>query len=1045
MSVNPQVSICIPVFNGVPYLEECLQSALEQTVNSLEILVSDDGSEDDSLQFIRNRLKDSGRPFRVFENERLGIAGNCNFLIEKAQGEYIKFLFQDDWLEPNCTQKLLEGCKEAPEASLAFSNRKIQLDSPDEPCCQQIYEGCKNLPGHWSRLLPIQPGRQLLEDPALLTAPINKIGEPTTTLLRKSSLERSGGFDPEMDHLLDLDLWLRLMTVGQVVYVDQYLSTFRIHGQQQSILNLAKDRAFEDTIRLYRKLLTHSAFSNMDSIFKSRAMEKLVTASIRDRVPLEDLLNTRKQLKWLTEDRERLLSNEAELLSVQQNLNIAQHQLDRLHNRISFMESTLAWKTRKKMMGVYYFFNRDKNPKQKKKQSNSSPPQESGISLLTPFEGYTKIRFYRPTNVKASIIIPFFNQIELTHQCLKSIDAQTSPDLDFEIILVDDCSDETVQLEQCLEGVKLHQNTKNQGFVHSCNTGASIAKGEYLVFLNNDTQVTSGWLDNMLETFNQVQGSGIVGCKLLFPDGRLQEAGGIIWRDGTGCNYGKWDNPSLPQYEFVREVDYCSGASLAITGNLFHELGGFSEKYAPAYYEDTDLCFRARAAGHKVLYQPKSVVYHVEGATSGTSEESGEKIFQKRNRSIFLKEWGNILASHNKSGSTFSHRHCSAVRHMGEQKILVIDSYVPFHDKESGCQRLFQLLKILQALGYHILFLPDNGYPHEPYTSELRAMGIEVLISQVDNEGWQLLGQYLDCVDIAWVCRPELFEKYQRIIRENHDIQLIYDTVDLHFLRIQREWEIGGKTSRDLEKKWKSYLAQERNCSDIADLTFTVTEEEAKTIRTWGNDVHVVPNVHLLRDTVPPPIEDRNGLLFIGSYNHPPNIDAALWLCQEIMPLIWQSLPELSLTLLGSNPTPEVKALANDKITVPGYISQVDYYFDKARVFVAPLRYGAGMKGKIGHSMCLGLPVITTSIGAEGMGLVHGENVIIADKADDFATQIIHLYEDCQSWQKIANASSASIARFSPESIQEHLKDKLSRLLPQQCSSKKILKKAQVK
>lgn len=630
-----------------------------------------------------------------------------------------------------------------------------------------------------------------------------------------------------------------------------------------------------------------------------------------------------------------------------------------------------------------------------------------------------------------SIIIPAYNQFAYTFNCLESLSVNLSSDLAYEIIIVNDAStDETLeQLATLVKGIKVLTNAENSGFIRSCNYGASQAKGQYLYFLNNDTRILENCLESLLKLIVNNPQVGAVGSKLIYANSKQQEAGGIIWNSADGWNYGRLDSPDEPEYNYVRPVDYCSGASLLVPTDLFKQLGGFSQDFIPAYYEDTDLCFAIRELGYQVLYQPQSNVIHYEGITSGTDLSTGIKQYQVINQTKFREKWSKVLTKHLDNDANNVPR--AARRLQGKPTILVIDSYVPLYDRESGCVRLLNILKLLLNLGYSVIFFPDNGYPEQPYTSVLQQLGIEVIYGTPQRYNLEeKLIKYLPLIDGVWLCRPELCDKYMDLIRLKTKVPIIYDTIDLHFLRLKRQKDYLDPSYQNTSWSWETYQKLELNYANQAEATVVVTEDEKQVLSSLGvKNVWVIPNIHeeiSLSEKVA--FDRRSGLVFIGSYNHPPNIDAVKWLCLEIMPLVWASRPDIIVNLLGSNLKDEVKELANDQVIVTGYVPEVEPYFQKSRIFVAPLRFGAGMKGKIGQSLSLGLPTITTKIGAEGMGLIDHQDVLIADTAEEFAQAVIELYDNMQLWQKLADNSLETIKRYQPATVQTNLQALLSSL-----------------
>ena len=624
---------------------------------------------------------------------------------------------------------------------------------------------------------------------------------------------------------------------------------------------------------------------------------------------------------------------------------------------------------------------------------------------------------------QVSIIIPVYNQLDYTLRCLQAI-ANCPDEIALEVIVVNDSSqDQTQAVLERVQSLSLVNNSVNQGFIYSCNLGGSLAQGEYLYFLNNDTEIQPHAIASLVAVLAQPQ-IGAVGSKLIYPQGSLQEAGGIVWQDGSAWNYGRQDNHLAPEYNYLRPVDYCSGASLMVRKAAFSQLNGFEPDFAPAYYEDTDLCLALRhRLGLAVYYQPQSVVIHYEGISSGTSTLAGVKQYQLVNAAKFRHKWQPILDCY-PLNQGIKNTAVASRRSLGSRTILIIDSYVPCHDRESGSRRLFALIKIFKALDFHVILAADNGNPQEPYTSQLQNLEVEVLYTR-SGYGVAIatqIQQRLSLIDLAWICRPELTQKYLPLVRQNPTLKVIYDTIDLHHLRLKRAWELSPDKSTKDKIAWQTMQTQELNLARQVDLTITVTAVEQQILKDHEvTEVAVVPNVHLPYSGNIPNFGDRSGILFIGGYNHLPNIDAVLWLCQEIMPLVWEQQPEIKVTLLGSNPTPEVLALASSRITVTGYVDDVSDYFLHHKLSVSPLRYGAGMKGKIGQSLEYSLPIVATSIGIEGMELIPERDILLANNTQQFATQIQRLYNDTQIWQQLANNSPQAIAKYSPQQIQEKL------------------------
>jgi GT2 family glycosyltransferase len=642
--------------------------------------------------------------------------------------------------------------------------------------------------------------------------------------------------------------------------------------------------------------------------------------------------------------------------------------------------------------------------------SASAEVVRTNMGNMENIPDWKPIAFPTSDHPTVSIIIPVFNNWHFTYKCLRSVYEHTHGS--YEIIVVDNHStDITPKLLAAMQNIRVITNETNEVFVNACNQAARSANGNYLLLLNNDTEVTPGWLEALLAPFSDSR-TGIVGAKLVYPNGTLQEAGGIIWRDGTGCNFGHGDDPDLPQYSYRRAVDYCSGACLMLSRALWEEVGGFDQRYAPAYYEDTDLCFAVRALHYKVVYQPAARVIHYGGASAGKETTSGYKRYQEINRHKFVEKWQETLNTEH----VFSTEGLFRARERPSDKhILIIDHYVPTFDRDSGSLRMLSMLRILRDMGYKVSFWPDDLTYDARYSRTLQDLGIETYYGVLDFEEF-IRDQGLE-LDAVLMSRPATAKKYLHLVKKYSGAQTIFDTVDLHFVREQRRLELEVQQWKNLE----FFLAEETD----ATLVVSPTEKEILAAEKFADKVAVVSNIHSLEPCLKG-FEERHGLMFIGGFAHPPNEEGILWFIEYVLPLIRRKLPGLCLTIVGSDPSERLTAMASDTVTVTGYVEDVSGYFNDCRVFVSPLLHGAGVKGKIGQSFSYGLPVVTTSVGAEGMQLTDRHNALISDSETEFANKVIDLYTDKFLWQKISTNSRQVIReQFSTETIRAALADVL--------------------
>lgn len=640
-----------------------------------------------------------------------------------------------------------------------------------------------------------------------------------------------------------------------------------------------------------------------------------------------------------------------------------------------------------------------------------------------------RLEFPECQNPDVSIVIPVYRRSDLTRRCLASILDHTSG-VGYEVILVDDQSDEANQrLLRSVAGARLITNTENIGYLRSINRGAADARGRWLVLANNDIEVQPGWLQELVGCGDSSDDIAVVTPRYLYPNGYLNEAGGIIWSDGTGANYGRGDTPDSWRYGYRRDVDYGSAAALLVRSDFWRRRGGYDETFLPMYYEDTDLCFDARERGFRVVYEPGAVVIHHEGGTAGTDPGSGHKRHQEENRHKFVAKWGRRLQEdHPLPGRPASP---ASLRRGLRPHVLIVDHRLPRPDRDSGSLRMQAIVEILREMGCQVTLIPDDRHNTHPYGERLARLGVAVIHGPVDPRAE--LRELGATVDLVFLSRPQVAARWLTDISESAPQAItVYDTVDLHWLReARRYWhEQGvdperetGIEEADIGPQAAEFRAEELSLVKATDITVVVSDAERQLVvaDVPNADVRVIPNIHRVRDSCPPR-SMRSDLLFVGGFEHTPNVEAALRLVNRVMPLVWRERPEVSVMIVGPDAPPEVLALNSSQVSVTGWVPNLDPLLDSSLAMLAPLSYGAGIKGKVTQAMAAGLPVVTTSTGAEGIGARSGEHLLVAEDDAGLADAVLRLLDDPALWEQLSLSGRKLIAgRFSVEAVRSRL------------------------
>jgi GT2 family glycosyltransferase/glycosyltransferase involved in cell wall biosynthesis len=614
-----------------------------------------------------------------------------------------------------------------------------------------------------------------------------------------------------------------------------------------------------------------------------------------------------------------------------------------------------------------------------------------------------------PHPARVSVVIPVHREASFTWGCLFALQAQRSDGL--EVIVVDNDSDSTTKtLLSRVPGLTILRNDENRSFADACNQGAKAARGEFLLFLNNDAFVLPGAIEHALAASGRSPMIGAVGARLLRCDGRMQEVGAFCLPNGTTVARGRGVSPWSQTYSLPMAVDYVSAAFLLVRRELFESVGGFDPRYNPAYYEDADLCRRLASRGYETVVEPKAVVLHIERGSS--SDEAATDQALAKNRHLFTQTHGAVKSVVSLVALPLDRR----------KRLLFIDDAVPAASAGQGQGRAVEMIEVLRRLGFQVVIHPmgeSSGAKLGPQIEALRRM--------VDDFG------------IILVSRPHHMETLQTALRVPPSrigtVPIVYDAEALHARReILRAALVDD---RDIpEKDLIGILSAEVVLARDADVVLTVNGDEAETFRDFGwQNVSVVSHGVDIQPTAAP-FEARHGLLTVGPLLDPsaPNVDGIRWFVERVIPWLKRFMPtglNPPLHAVGENRLQTITNLESELFRALGYVEDLTPLYDSYRVFVAPTRFSAGIPLKVIEAAARGIPIVGTALVASQLGWTDEQEMLIARDEREFAAKIAAVYVNQDLWQSLRDAALERVRNdFSREKFANSLKNALGELIP---------------
>jgi glycosyltransferase involved in cell wall biosynthesis len=1025
---SPLVSIIVRTKDRPTALAAALDSLKEQRYRPIQLVVVNDGGQDVAtvVDTYRHGFDDL---IYIHHPSSKGRSVAANAGLDAATGEFIGFLDDDDLLHATHVDRLVASASD--DIDVVYDN--VQCMEPDaDGQWQEVYR--YNQPFDLTRLM--------VEN----YIPIHAV------LFRRRLLDAGCRFDEGFDTFEDWDFWLQLAQHCSFHHLDQLGGIYRVDAEsgfgvagdktrinqglkqffakwqsRWSLTQIIKIAEYAKHFSMYHDLRRVLRANDVKMQDLHRAWQEVVAELDRYRQRHEDLTKRNARLSARNEALTRQVRDLVDQqLSLGVRLKASMREAEAKSQQLSALDAehrlvlgSRSWRITRPLRQVTAYTQRMLQTRAirilreeglasmtrrslNRIRSAGLSPEKTTLTEIPCIEIPILADDWSPLSTTpaehplCSVIVRDQPNPSTAFALMESIIDQ-GQNLPLEIIVLKDRHNEV--LWSNIEGLHIIDQIPGEDRCDSFNRGAEAARGEFLIFIDGlIVDPPDAWVPELLASFDMDERIGLVGIRTIYEDGTLYEGGGIAWSDGRLQSYGHRDHPCKPEYSYFRRVDYCASSCIAMRRQAFQDVDGFAPDYLNYEYACAHLSLALREKGYHSFYQP---------ALTAVEQKTWYCHESPTDTKSLVNHWSDRLVKHPQYGSPTA----VVCRRYSARRILIIDAVMVTPDQDSGSLRMFNLLHVFKKLGFLPTFVASNLEQNAPYGRRLQQAGIEVLFAPFVYSIEAYLKDHGSSFDVVLVSRAKVARHFIEIIRKwSPEALLLYDTVDLHYLREEREAQLFG--SESLKLKAADRKNEELAYAAAADLTLVVSPIEKRLLEQEPLDlkVEVVSNIHQIHGCK---IEfgQREGLLFIGGFNHPPNVDAVIYFIQEVLPQVEAAIGKIPVHIVGSRAPDEIYALASDTVKVTGYVPDIEPYFNDCLLSVAPLRYGSGVKGKINMSMAYGLPVVATSLAAEGMYLRHEENVLIGDDAEAFAEGIVRLHRDEALWRKLSTNGIANVEK----------------------------------